>query len=76
MHISALLLPLSCTVNTVSTPIIEKDKSVFGKNDRFKTKINLPPLALPVTTVQLDAGFIVNSSSEQAFVNTTEIEDG
>jgi len=55
---------------------MENGESVFDKNNRLRAKIGLPPLPQPGTIVQLDAGFIVNSSSEQAFVNTTEIEDG
>ena len=76
MHIPALLVPLSCTVNTASAPIMENGESVFDKNNRLRAKIGLPPFPQPGTIVQLDSDLIVDSSSEQAFVNTTEIEDG
>ena len=75
MHISALPLTLSCTVNTTSTPITENSESVFKKNNRHRAKIGLPPLTLPVTTVQLDAVFSGIPSSEQVTVNTTKIGD-
>ena len=45
MHITAVPLPLSCTVNMASTPIMENDESVFEKNNRLRVKIGLPRLA-------------------------------
>ena len=76
MRMSALPLPLSCTINTASTPISKNCESAFVKNNRFRAKIGLPSRALSVTTVQLDATFIGNSYSDQPIVNTTGIEDG
>ena len=73
MHITALPLPLSCTVNTASAPIMENGESVFDKNNRLRAKIGLPPLPQPGTIVQLDSDLIVNAST--AIVNTTEKED-
>ena len=63
MHLSVLPLPLSCTVNTASTPIIEIGESVFKKNIRLRTKIGISPLTLSGITVQLDTGFSGNPSS-------------
>ena len=63
MHISSIPLPLNCTVNTASTPIIEIGESVFKKNIRLRTKIGISPLTLSGITVQLDAGFSGNPSS-------------
>ena len=73
MHITALPLPLSCTVNTASAPIMENGESVFDKNNRLRAKIGLPPLPQPGTVVQLDSNLIVNAST--AIVSTTEKED-
>ena len=73
MHITALPLPLSCTVNTASAPIMENGESVFDKNNRLRAKIGLPPLPQPGTVVQLDSDLIVNAST--AIVSTTEKED-
>ena len=56
MHLSVLPLPLSCTVNTASTPIIEIGQSVFKKNIRLRTKIGISPLTLSGITVQSDTG--------------------
>ena len=75
MTILALPLPLRCTVNTASAPIIENVESVFDKNNMFRIKIGLPLLDQRGTTLQLDAGFINAPSSEQVTINTTEIED-
>ena len=75
MHISSIPLPLNCTVNTASTPIIENSESVFKNNNRYRAKIGLPPLTLSVTTVQFDAVFSSIPSSEQVTVNTTKIGD-
>ena len=75
MSISAFLLPLRCTVNTVSTLIIENDESIFEQNNKVRVKIGLPPLTKPVSTVQLDAGFSGDSSSEKIIANAREIED-
>ena len=75
MHIPALPVPLSCTVNTASAPIMESGESVFEKNNRLRAKIGLPPLSQPGTIVQLDSALIDNSYSEPPIVNTTEKED-
>jgi len=75
MSISALPLPLSCMVNTKSAPIIVNVESAFDKNNRFRVKIGLPPLAQPGTTLQLDTGLINDPPSEQVTINTTEIDD-
>ena len=55
MSIFTLPLPLSCTVNTESTPIIENVEFVFDKNNRFRVQIGLPPLAqfIPIYNTQL-----------------------
>ena len=75
ISISTLPLPLSCTVNTESVPIIENVESVFDKNNRFRVKISLPSLAQPGTTLQLDVGLINAPSLEKITINTLEIDD-
>ena len=73
MHITALPLPISCTVNMADIAIIENGESVFEKNNRLRAKIGIPPLPQPGTVVQLDSDLIVNAST--AIVSTTEKED-
>ena len=75
ISISTLPLPLSCTVNTESVPIIENVESVFDKNNRFRVKISLLSLAQPGTTLQLDVGLINAPSLEKITINTLEIDD-
>ena len=75
MPISSLPLPLSCTVNTVSTSIMENGETVHDKNNRIRVKIDIPSLAQHRTTLQLDTGYIGNSSTQQITTNTAEIED-
>ena len=75
MSISALPLPLSCTVNAEYIPIIVNVESIFDRNNRFRVKIGLPSLAQPGTTLQLDMGLINDPSSEQVIINTTEMDD-
>ena len=45
MHITAVPLPLSCTINTADIAIIYNDDADFEKNNRFRVKIGLPSLA-------------------------------
>jgi len=74
MHITALPLPLSCTVNTASAPIMENGESVFDKNNRLRAKIGLPPLPQPGTIVHLNASFIGGSyktSKQIAYIFAT-----
>ena len=73
MHITALPLPLNCTVNMASTPIMKNSESDFEKNNRLRAKICLPPMTQPETVVQLDSHLVVNTST--AIVSTTEKED-
>ena len=74
MPISALPLPLSCTVNTASVPITKNNESVFEKNNTLRVKISLPHLAHLVTIVQFDASFIGGSYSvHSAIVATVNI---
>ena len=73
MHITALPLSLSCTINMASTSIMENSESAFEKNNRLRAKICLPPMTQLETVVQLDSHLVVNTST--AIVSTTEKED-
>ena len=75
MSISDLPLPLCCTVDMESVPIIVNVESVFNKNNRLRVQIGLPLIAQPGVTLQLDAGLINDPSSEQVTINTKEIDD-
>ena len=69
--ISFLPLPLRCTVNTASTPIMENGETTHEKNNILRVKIGIPPLA----QLQLDTEYIGDSSTQQITINTVEIED-
>ena len=71
MLISALPLPLSCTVTTTSVSIIENGESVLERNNRLRVQISLLSFAQPVTTIQLDAGFIGGLSSIKSVIVVT-----
>ena len=75
MNISTLLVPLNCTVNTVSIPNLEHDDTAHERNDRVRVKIGLPPLPQSETTLQLDTVFIRGLSFGQRIDNAVEIED-
>ena len=75
MPIAALPLPLSCTVNMVSVPITKNDEYVFEMNNRLRVQIDLFPLFQHGTTIQSDAGFMDDPSSEQVSIKTAEIHD-
>ena len=44
MHIIAVPLPLSCTINNTDIAIIYNDDADFEKNNRFRVKIGLSSL--------------------------------
>ena len=75
MSISAVPLPLSCTVDAESVPIILNVESVFNKNNRLRVQIGLPPTTQPGITLQLNADLINHTYSEQITINTTKIDD-
>ena len=50
------------------------DESILEKNNRFRIKIDLPPLVYPGTILQLGTIFIGGLSSELIIDNTAEIK--
>ena len=75
MPIVALPLPLSCTVNTASVLITNYGEYVFEMNNRLRVQIDLFPLSQHGTTIQSDACFMGDPSSEQVSVKTAEMHD-
>ena len=62
MHISTLMVPLSCTVNTTSVPIIINKETTFEIYNIVRIQLGLPPLPYD-STISSAVDYISVSSS-------------